>query len=383
MARCAHPINMSIDPAKQPPKRVLHFVTGGFSGATAVAIDLVRQAGVHSELQEAILVLRRKPSMPWEKIRSLGGSGVRVMTVARAPHFLTIWQLRQICRDFKPDVLVAHGFPEHLIGRWAGLWARVPKLIHVEHNSRERYSWFKRWQAKKLAPYTSHFVGVSEGVKSSLIALGLPAQKIVAIPNGIDLTRFETLGERSWDLRRSDIVMCARFSSQKDHETAIRAMALLKARGCGSSLLLAGGGKARYETKARELVKTLGLCRQVKFLGHVRDIPGLLSENRLVLLSTHYEGMPLALLEGMAAGCALVASDVIGVRELIRHGIDGLVVPESDPPALAEALYALLKDDGARARVMAEVARSRAIGECGVGNTQTKYARLFGIGAGY
>ncbi|PWS21349.1 glycosyltransferase, partial [Enterococcus faecium] len=77
---------------------------------------------------------------------------------------------------------------------------------------------------------------------------------------------------------------------------------------------------------------------QVSFLGQVADMPELLASQRIFVLSTHYEGMPLALVEAMAAGCACIGSDVVGVREVISHGRTGLLVPEGDAQALADAL---------------------------------------------
>ena len=82
--------------------------------------------------------------------------------------------------------------------------------------------------------------------------------------------------------------------------------------------------------------------------------------HQLCVLSTHYEGMPLALIEGMAAGCAVVGTDVPGVRELLRDGVDGLLVAEGDAAALADALEKLLRDDAFAAR-LAHAAREAAV----------------------
>ena len=85
----------------------------------------------------------------------------------------------------------------------------------------------------------------------------------------------------------------------------------------------------------------------------------------MFVLATHYEGMPLALVEAMAAGCAVVGSAVVGVKELIRDGVDGRLVPESDPRALADVLQELLQDP-ATAAALGDRARERAESELGV-----------------
>lgn len=325
----------------EKPVRVLHFVSGGFSGATQVAIDLVT-AAINSRTVDPLLVLRLKRQTPRSRIDTLITQGLPIKVVSGLAHAISIWQLRNICKDFKPDILVAHGFSEHLIGRYAGLLAGVPTLIHVEHNSRERYNLWSLAQAKWLSKRTKHIIGVSDGVRNHLIDLGFPDGKIKSIPNGIKTDKFQDADAFPYRERACNIVMCARFSSQKDHETAIRALKILKQNGHTPNLILAGTGKKKYENRARSLALDLDLSSQVVFLGHCTDVPALLMKNQIFLLSTHYEGMPLALIEGMAAGCAVVSSDVIGVREVISNGENGLLTPEADPKHLAAALEKII-----------------------------------------
>ena len=80
-------------------------------------------------------------------------------------------------------------------------------------------------------------------------------------------------------------------------------------------------------------------------------MPELLTTHQVCVLGTHYEGMPLALLEGMAAGCAVVGSAVPGVREVLDHGVDGLLVAENDPLAMADAFERVLRDPAEGARL--------------------------------
>lgn len=355
-----------------PPQRrkVVHFVTGGFSGATQVAVDLCL-AAQHSGPFQPVLVLRSKRHTPMARVQALRAQGLMVHLVpARWPHLLTIAELAALLRDIGPAALVAHGFPEHLIGRRAGLRAGVPVLIHVEHNSRERYTAWSRWWSRRLAAKSTALVGVSEGVGQSLRAQGLPADKIVAIPNGIDLARFpEPTGGRE-----AGLVMSARFARQKDHATLLEALALLGARhGLRPRLQLAGLGPLKDRMQA--LAGRLGLAGQVAFLGHHGDVPALLRSQAVFVLCTHYEGMPLALVEAMAAGCACVASDVIGVRGVIEDGVTGLLVPEGDAPALADALARLLRDP-ALAALLGRAARARALAEHGLPLMLARYEAL-------
>jgi len=166
--------------------------------------------------------------------------------------------------------------------------------------------------------------------------------KTLAIPNGIRLEPYAQAHEHPYASREPGIVMAARFARQKDHASLLHALALLRQRGQTPALLLAGCGKASALRQAKNLCSQLGLQSQVRFLGHCKDVPGLLMSQQVCVLSTHYEGMPLSLIEGMAAGCAVVGSRVPGVREVLQHERNGLLVDEGDPEALADALERLL-----------------------------------------
>ena len=331
--------------------RVLHFVTGGFSGgATQVAIALVKAARAGNSMTP-LLVLRRKRHTPPERLAELQRDGVPLALVAGWSHIATIFDLVRICRVFKPDVLVAHGFSEHLWGRYAGLLAKVPHLVQVEQNTRERYSRWRLMQSRWLAQRTDRIVGCSEGVRTALLAQGLPADRVVAIANGIVLEPFQGADAIDFATRQPGIVMVARLSKQKDHATLLQALALLAERGLRPLLHLAGGGKQNHKEPLVRLTQSLGIEKQVKFLGVIRNVPELLMQNQIAVLSTHHEGMPLALIEGMAAGCAVIGSDVPGVHEVIHHDIDGILVAPKNAQALADALERLLRNPDHAARI--------------------------------
>ena len=362
-------------PARDRPVRVVHFVTGGFSGgATQVAIALA-QAGVESPAIEPLLVLRRKRRTDPRRIAELEQAGVPVRVVPGWSHAATIWALVRLCREFRPDILIAHGFSEHLWGRYAGLLARVPHLVHVEHSTRERYTRWRLAQTRWLARRTDRIVGCSEGVRQRLIEMGMPPERTIAIPNGIRLEPFAEADAHPVAARIRGIVMVARVSKQKDHATLIRAVARLRDRGLTPPVLFAGGGKAMHRKPIEKLVELLGVQDQVQFLGVVRNVPALLMTHRVAALVTHYEGMPLALIEGMAAGCAVVGSAVPGVREVIDDRIDGRLVPEHDDVALADVLEHLLRDDDIATRLGA-AARAAAIERHGRALMHARYEAL-------
>jgi len=356
-------------------QRILHFVTGGFSGATQVAVDLAL-AGAQQQGMQTLLVLRRKRTTDAARVQALRARGLQVEVLPGWSHLATLWALWRLCRAWRPDVLVAHGFPEHLLGRQAGVWAGVARLVQVAHNSRERYGVWSLWRAHRLEARTARVIAVSEGVRESLIARGFSAGLIQAVPNGIDLERFPAEQVLPLESRVPGIVMSARFSRQKDHLSLIRALAELKGRGLRPPLFFAGAGKDSYRREAEAEVARLGLQGQVQFLGHHAAMPQLLMSHAICVLATHYEGMPLALVEGMAAGCACVASAVPGVQGVIDSGRNGLLVPEGDVSALADALQRLLVEPEF-AQALGSAARLRAVQEHGLPLMRARYEEIF------
>lgn len=355
--------------------RIIHFVTGGFSGSTNVAKAIILATNQQPDIR-SLLVLRKKKSTTEQKVEGFRDLGIDTHVVSGSLHLVTIFQLYKICQRYKPDVLVVHGFSEHLWGRYAGLLAGVPHMVHVEHNSRERYNAFRLFQAKWLTNYTDAIVGCSEGVRQSILKLGFPAEKTLTINNGINTAPFHQAKLFDFHQRKPDILMAARFARQKDQTSLIKAVSLLNAKGISIKLRFAGLGNKRHLAKAQALVEELQLEQQIEFLGHCQNLPDLLCETQFFVLSTHYEGMPLALIEAMAAGCAVIASRVVGVQEMIEHGVDGYLVEPQSPQALADAIEHLLLHPQI-AESLAAAGQNKAFSEFSIEKMAGGYEKLF------
>lgn len=322
--------------------RVLHFVTGGFSGATKVAIDLVE---AHSQIvsTESLLVLRRKKTTTAEKLAKLEEKNIDYRTITGATHIATINELKKLCEQWRPDILVAHGFPEHLLGRRAGLLAKVPHLIQVEHNSKERYTLWKLYQTRKLSKSTSRIVAVSDGVAHVLSEQGLKAP-IQAIPNGIDTIRFGGINLLPINERPRDLIMVGRYAKSKDHITLIKALYQLKQKGIKPNLTLVGSGSIRHQKEVHDLVASYEMQNQVTFIEHSSEVDALLLQHKVFVMSSRFEGLNLAVLEAMASGCIVVGSTAVGVEELINDKKDGFLFPIGDVTKLADIIETVLSN---------------------------------------
>ncbi len=316
--------------------RVLHFVTGGFSGATKVAIDLI---AAHNQFEDVVslLVMRRKKTTSADKLAILDSQDIDYQVITGRTHLATIYALKKLCQQWQPDILVAHGFPEHLLGRQAGLLAKVPHLVQVEHNSKERYTPWKLYHSRRLSHYTDRVVAVSAGVAEVLSQQNLQAP-IVAIPNGIDTAHFGEQPLIPVNLRRKDLIMVGRYAKSKDHITLIKALHALKKQAITPSLTLVGTGRKRYKKEVQLLVKVYQLTAQVTFIDYSSEVDKLLAEHKIFVMSSRFEGLNLAVLEAMASGCLVIGSRAVGVEELIQDGEDGFLFNVGDVRALADII---------------------------------------------
>lgn len=269
------------------------------------------------------------------------GMGRRAFDPAAALRFV------RLLRRHRSRALVSFTSPANLFGRLVGRAAGAPVIVSSIRGERVG------GRAKELAMrLTARFDSVtttnSERVAASLARRGLAGgRQLQVIPNGVDLRRFtgrpEVRGQTRSELGADDATFVwlavGRLEPAKDYPTLLAALARLGAAPA-HRLYVAGGGSLRSELEAR--AETLGVAERVRFLGARSDVPRLLAAADAVVLSSAHEGMPNALMEAGAAARPAVATDVGGVREVLRDGEGGLVVPPGDPEALAEGMRRLM-----------------------------------------
>ncbi|MGH2355680.1 MAG: glycosyltransferase family 4 protein, partial [Chloroflexota bacterium] len=189
-------------------------------------------------------------------------------------------------------------------------------------------------------------IAVSHGIARTLLdAEVIAPDRLHVVWNGIDLSAFsrpwQPAARRSLlglDPQRPLVVCVGRMTSQKRHDLLLDAIALVRRQApdlAGLTLVLAGDGPLR-ENLVHQVAR-LGLEEMVRFLGSFTRVPELLSCADVFAQPSEFEGLPLAVLEGMAAGLPAVVTDTIGTNETVVHGQSGLVVPPDDPAALAGA----------------------------------------------
>lgn len=217
---------------------------------------------------------------------------------------------------------------------------------------------------RALARRTDVLIAVSTEIRDQLLALdiGRPDQYRV-VPLGLDLTRHAAVaGPTGWLRSRlgvgPDVPLAAsvgRLVPIKDHGTLLKAWTRVP----DAHLAIVGDGERRAELE--ELTRALGLADRVHFTGWVFDVPAVMADIDVAVLTSRNEGTPVALIEAAACGRPAVATAVGGVPSVVRDGETGLLVPPGDPTAFAAAVTVLLADDDRRRR-MGDAARAVADG---------------------
>ena len=242
----------------------------------------------------------------------------------------------------KPDIIHAHSSKAGVVSRIAGWICKVP-VVFTAHgwgftpgtpNKRRIVALMVE---KLLASLTAKLICVSENDRQLALRSGVGNKNSLAVVRyGINYTPVTTPNLLQQPPR---LIMVARFNEQKDQTTLLKAIAQLKDDSI--HLDLVGSGISLESCKA--LAKSLGIEDQVSFLGDRRDVPDLLAQSQIFILSTNYEGLPISILESMRSGLPVVATSVNGIPEEVEHSKTGLLVSRQDVKALADALQTLIK----------------------------------------
>lgn len=273
------------------------------------------------------------------------------------------------------DVLHCHLPLADSIGRLAGAMAGVPVLVTTEHGK-------NLWKGRPyliLERILNRFTDKRICVSRDILEIrrrreGTPAGKLVYIPNAIDPDAFTrpakgraaVLAEFGWPPDSDLVVSVGRLVVEKNYTLLVDAIVRLRDRFPKIRCLLVGDGDRADEIRRR--IESAGAEGRIALAGSRGDIPDILAAADLFVLSSIREGLPVALLEAMAAGAAIAATEVGGIPEVIRDGMSGLLVPPMDAAALAEAIGTLLGNADLR-RALGREARRIAEKEYSIGRT--------------
>jgi glycosyltransferase involved in cell wall biosynthesis len=295
------------------------------TGAPGIFTDQLRQAGI-----------------PWLAVRSL------VRPVRPHRDLAALVALWSALRVLKPDLVCAHTAKAGSLARAAARLHHIPSVFtphgwSIFDRSSLRTNRLFCWAERVAGRLGTRVINVCEYERALAQRFSVcPAKALEVVHNGIAESPLNRL--RAIDAQPPVLVMVARFASQKDHETLLQALSGLLYMEW--RLLLVGSGELKPRVSA--LVGKLGLSGRVSILPPESNVSHLLMEAQIFVLSTNFEALPISILEAMRAALPVVATDVGGVSESVRHQETGLLVSRGDIPGLRDALALVIADPALR-----------------------------------
>jgi glycosyltransferase involved in cell wall biosynthesis len=318
---------------------------------------------------------------PGQLADELRAAGIEV-TCFGARHWRSagvVFRLARALRQFQPQIVQTFLFHANLAGRVAARLAGIKVVvsgIRVAERRSRLPLWFDRW-TNALVKVN---VCVSQAVANfSIEHAGLPRQKTIVIPNGVEVARFTSAGAS--DLAQFGIpagsravLTVGRLDPQKGLDDLLAAAALVAPRYPEAHFLIVGEGPERK--RLAEAISARNLGDRVRLAGWRADIPEIMAAASMLVLSSHWEGLPNVILEAMAAGLPVVATEVEGVSELVMHGKTGLVVPPRSPEKLAAAIERSLTSPD-ESRAFGAAGRARVASDFSWEQMTSRYAALY------
>jgi glycosyltransferase involved in cell wall biosynthesis len=264
--------------------------------------------------------------------------------------FKNVYGIMGVMDQEKPDIVHLHGYRAANFGRIAARKKGVKNIVH-EHAVLNVLP--HQYVADfLLRNYTDSAIAVSNSVKEFMVrGRNIPEEKINVIQNGIRLDIFKKRDPNIVSEKRSELGIeeeygvvgtVTRLRREKGVEYFIRSIPSILREFPETVFIIAGDGPMKDEME--QLVKNLDIAKQVKFLGFRKDVPDLLSIFDVNVVPSLSEGLPLSLIEAMAIGNAIVATEVGGLKEVGEEGKTVFFVPPKDPKAIAEKVCYLFKN---------------------------------------
>lgn len=323
--------------------------------------DLVLVTGAASPANSSVHPGSTETAAIAANLSALGNQDVRVIAVPsmiREPSFsadaTAFFSLIRIIQRERPRIVHTHTSKAGILGRWAAWLCRVPVIVHTPHGH-VFWGYFKSWKTKLFillerwtAWITTMLVMLTEREKADHLRFRIaPEERFTVIHSGVDLERFCTDRVRKEEIRSvleippetTILATAGRLTAVKGQETLIRAVAKCLRQGAKVFLVILGEGELRRDLET--LSVELGITQAIRFLGWRSDVASVMDACDIFCLPSLNEGMGKVLVEAMALGKPIVASDVGGIPDLVIPGETGILVPPADSNALAAAILTL------------------------------------------
>lgn len=271
--------------------------------------------------------------------------------------FRGLWRLWGLLRRERFDVVETFTHDSNLLGLPLAWLAQVPVRIATHRGKIEA---FPRWRQILHGVFINigiahTLIAVSEQTRQQAMEEGIWENRITVIPNGVkpldtSFVNRDTV-RKDLGLREDDIFLLSigRLTYQKGHEFLVQAMAKVVSHFPNGKIGICGDGPLRSQLEKQ--IKEAGLSNHVNLLGAWEDVSPLLASAEIFILPSRWEGLSRALMEAMAAGLPVIATEVDGIKDLITNGVNGLLVPSEDAEALRNSILQLIDNTEMRKRI--------------------------------
>ncbi|MDP1526752.1 MAG: glycosyltransferase [Rhodocyclaceae bacterium] len=363
--------------------RILHLITRlPIGGAERLLLGILRNLDP-TQFESVVCCIQDRGELA-EEAEAMGLPVIALNMMQRGGHDrLVVPALRKLMRDQRIDLVHTHLYHANLYGRLAARKEGIPAIASV-HNTYKKRKWYRHLINRWLARDTFVITAGSEDVERDLLEVDrLPKSKVVRLPNSIDLSRVETTmgvaeAKQHFGFAATDIVIgtVGRAEEQKGHAFLLEAFAKLRQRPDGERLKLLLVGDGRLLPQLKESAANLGIAKACCFPGSIAHLAEVYRAIDLFAMPSLWEGLSLAMLEAMASGLPIVATEVGGAHDVLGDNRFGLLVSPHDAGALETALVKLLDAPDACAR-MAMAGKARVHADYSVTALTQQLARLY------
>ena len=333
--------------------RVCHLVSsGGMFGAERVILNLAKSGQNHSYVG----AIRNAHNPHLEVIEEGKKMGLKTAVFESNGRFdlTTVFKVRKFLQDKSIDILHSHNYKSDVIGFLATRFIRTKWVAtnHVWHGLDYKLRLYERLDALLLC-FARRVIAVSGEIKEDLRAKGISEGNVVVIDNGIDLSVFhrqqpggQVRCELGIDSDDAVVAIVGRLSPEKGHRTFLKAAKKVLEIRPKVKFLIVGDGPIKRNLI--EETKNLHLNGNIVFTGVREDMPAVYSIVDIMVNASSIEGLPMTVLEAMAAKVALIVTPVGAVPRVISHNVNGVIVEEGDRQGLAQNICRLLDQPAAR-----------------------------------
>ena len=326
--------------------KILHIISsGGMYGAEAVILNMSRtlNESAHSSIL-GVFSNSANPNLQLHEVAKVQAIDSHLISCTGQIDRTVSASIRDLAARTNADIVHAHGYKADIYCYFALRRSKIPLVstCHTWYDNDLMVSLYGMADRMVLRSYAA-VVAVSVEVRQRLLKAGVRKEKIHIVRNGIDLRPFDNASPSLCNISKDHapiVGLIGRLATEKGVDIFLRAAARVLIKLPSTKFVVVGEGPDRKQLES--LIDELQIRDSVSMLGRREDMPGVYASLDIMVSASRQEGLPIAILEGMASSLPIIATAVGAVPTLILDGRTGVMVPSEDVEALASAIVALL-----------------------------------------